>query len=105
LSALPVEEPLNDVWALVRAQTKPRQFAIHWLRDFVSRATIVRKAVALTAVVGVVCGMIYTGAQAPDQSKQAVTPRQQSATAVAVGWSDDPLGGHADAMVKVIDDM
>lgn len=103
LAEMPIEEPRNDVWALVRAQTKPRRLSVYRIRHFVSVQAMSRKVLALTAAVGVLVGLVYTGME-PEKPKSVVEQRA-TATSVAVGWSDDPIGPHTDAMVKFIDDM
>jgi hypothetical protein len=104
LTALPPQEPVNDVWALVRARTKPRRIGMARLRGLVSGPAMVRKALALTAAAGVILGGLYTGLR-PDEPKRVVKQQPAATTLAAVGWSDDPIGDHTDAVVKFIDDM
>ncbi len=102
IAALPAAEPANDVWALVRSRTKRRAFAWSGAVEFLFPRTLLRKTVALTAVLGVFAVTLYTGL-GPREERRAVVPTNQSA--VAIGWSDDPLGEHSDAVVKFIDDL
>ena len=99
LAELPEVEPVNDVWALVRAQTKPRRLPIlSWLRGAPSYA---RRVVAATAVAAVVGITLFTYNIKPEPPVIKKPPTET----VAVKWTDDPLGDRADAMVKSIDEM
>ena len=102
LRELPDVEPMNDVWALVRAQTKPRRLALlSWLRGAPAYA---RRAMAASAVVALVAvGLIGYNLRPQPQTPAVQNPT--SVSAVAVKWTDDPLGDRADAMVASIDDM
>ena len=102
LAALPVDEPANDVWALVRARTKPSPLSLRGLRTLLSGHSLVRKAIAFAAAAGMVLGALYVELK-PEEPKTVV--KKQAATAVAVGWSDDPIGDHTDAVVAFIDDL
>ncbi len=102
LSDLPDHAPVNDVWALVRARTKPRAFRpMAWLGALRGTPVVVRRAVAAAAVAAVVAFGIYTTMPEPPAAPNAPNPPRT----VTVKWSDDPLGGHTDAMVKYIDNM
>jgi len=99
LAAIPEEQPRHDVWMLVRSQTKPRRVRpAVWLHGLV--ATNLRKvATATIAALLLAVGyynVAFVTAEAPNNSK----PK----TVVTV-YSDDPLGGHTDAVVASIDDM
>ena len=103
LAAMPEEGPANDVWALVRARTKPRRVRpLVWLRGLVGtgarRATAAAVAAALALVLIVVVSL-NTVQHQPDNSAS------QGENLVTVKWSDDPLGDNTDAMIDFIDNM
>jgi hypothetical protein len=99
---MPDVEPVNDVWALVRAQTKPRGLPLlGWLR---SAPSLARRAMAATALAAAVGITLLTYSMKPEPREQVVKPTPQVSVAVAQ-WTDDPLGDRADAMVKSIDEM
>ena len=104
LSALPAEQPANDVWALVRARTRPRMIRpLAWLRGLADASAGLKRAVAATAVAAVAAVTIYSfNVQQPPPDRPLVKPSQG---VVTVKWSDDPLGGHTDALVEFIDKM
>lgn len=102
LTAVPDEAPVHDVWALVRARTRPRRaWSIAWLRTISPRA--VRRAAAFAAVIAVGTGVFYgIRPSAPEIEKPEPTA---SVATVTVKWSDDPLGQHTDAVIAAIDGM
>ncbi len=103
LAAVPVEAPANDVWALVRARTRPRTLRpLAWLRSFVAAPVVIRRAVAAVAAAAVVAVTAYSFRPEPPP---AVPSKNMVPAAITVKWSDDPLGDHTDAMVKYIDNM
>ena len=103
LAAVPDEAPANDVWALVRARTRPRMLRpLAWLRSFAAVPVVVRRSVAAAAVAAVVAVTLYSIKPEPPTP---VPSHNNIPTAITVKWSDDPLGSHADAMVKCIDSM
>ena len=103
LSALPAEQPANDVWALVRARTRPRMIRpLAWLRGLADASAGLKRAVAATAVAAVAAVTIYSfNIQQVDEKEPLPPP----SSGVVVTWSDDPLGGHTDALVEFIDKM
>jgi hypothetical protein len=104
LSALPMEEPANDVWALVRARTRPRMIRLpSWVRSLAGAPAAVRRTVAAAAVVAVAAVTVYSFAVLPPERSQPVKTAPEGV--VTVKWSDDPLGGHADALVECMDKM
>lgn len=102
LAAVPDESPLNDVWVLVRARTRPRRaWSAARLRTTAPRA--VRQAAALAAVIAVGAGVFY-GIRPSTREIEKPEPAANVAT-VTVKWSDDPLGQHTDAVIAAIDGM
>ena len=102
LREMPDVEPVNDVWALVRAQTKPRRLPLlGWLRGAPSYA---RRAVAASAVAAVVGITLLTYNVNPEPQTPVVRPPSPPSI-VVVKWTDDPLGERVDAMVASIDEM
>ena len=97
LAGLPDEEPENDVWALVRAETKPRLSALAWLRNLLSlRPSRVAAAVGLAAIMTV---SLYV-ANIEQPRRQAKPPT--TVAVKTVKWTDDPIGDHTDAVVDYI---
>ena len=107
LSALPVEEPANDVWALVRARTRPRMFRpLAWLRGFAGLSSGLKRAISATALTAVAAVTIYSfNFNLQTVAKHDPVPPPDPKGVVAVKWSDDPIGGHTDALVEFIDKM
>ena len=106
LATLPEEKPINDVWELVRARTKPKLFRpLAWLRSISSAPGAFRKmaaaATAAIVLVLVVYGFISQPNVKPFNDKQHVADKP----AVTLRWSDDPLGNHTDAVVEFISNM
>lgn len=100
LSSIPDEHPCHDVWALVRARTRPKRIRpLVWMHGLVS--TNLRRAATATVTIGVLVFAFYsTTTMAPEHpGETALKP-----PIVAV-YSDDPLGGHTDAVIDSIDEM
>lgn len=97
LAALPDEAPMNDVWALVRARIRPRRA---WRPTSLTARRVAMCAAAAAIAVGVLQG-IHPAARQTEQTRSAPA----SPSAVTVKWSDDPLGQHTDAVMRVIEDM
>ncbi len=101
LEALPDVEPENDVWALVRARTRPtRSISIDWLKAML--ATNVRRATATAIAAALLAAGIYSLDK--NEQQTAVEPVIEPPS-VTVKWSDDPLGKHTDDMIDVISKM
>ena len=102
LSQFPAAEPINDVWALVRARTKPRQSMVPgWVRGI---NVWYRRAAATALAVGVIAaGMaaFHHPAQSPDSSMMA----DNRTPTVVVQWTDDPLDHNNDAMMNYLSKM
>jgi len=102
LASVSEERPAHDVWALVRAQTKPKTFSVRaclvrlWPTRLISRRTMVAAAAA-----AILAFSVYGFNPTKDQPAPPEATRHE----IAVKWSDDPLGGHSDAMVEVIAKM
>jgi hypothetical protein len=106
LAALPDEKPINDVWALVRARTKPRVFRpLAWLRFISSAPGAIRKTAAAAAAVIALVLVLYGFISQPNGEPFNDKPPVADKPAVTVRWSDDPLGNHTDAVVKFISNM
>jgi anti-sigma factor RsiW len=105
LSAVPMVEPANDVWALVRAKTKPRRLSISaWLGRTRSVDALAKRLAAAVAVIGVAAVTLYSVTlNQPDTGQEPVATSGNSV--VSVKWSDDPLGGHREVLVECIDKM
>jgi len=102
LGSIPDEQPCNDVWALVRSQTRPKRVRpLVWLHSLVS--TSVRRIATATTVAAVVIGFGFYSASVVN-TPPAPVAQVQKPPVVAV-YSDDPLGGHTDAVIDSIDDM
>lgn len=100
LATQPEVQPTSDVWALVRAKTRPsRVRPLAWITGI--SMTNARKAVA-GAVAAVVLGVTIYSVQ-PTDTKPVVKPSHN--TTVAVNWSDDPLGNQTDATLDAIENM
>lgn len=98
LADLPEERPANDIWALVRTRTKPTRLRAP-LALLGRMPIVLRRAVCAAAAVAVMAVGFYSLKPADHQSAQKIP------TTVTVKWSDDPIGGHTDAMVNFIDEM
>lgn len=97
---MPDEQPANDVWTLVRARTRPRRL---WLADRlvqVLSSNLRRLSVASIAVAIALIAILMLG---PVDKRQPASIERPAD--VVVKWSDDPLGDHTDAVVKLIDEM
>ncbi|MDH7601383.1 MAG: hypothetical protein QHI38_04470 [Armatimonadota bacterium] len=106
LSAVPPVEPVNDVWALVRARTKPRRLSpAVWLVKIRSASAAAKRAAAAVAVVGVAAVMFYSlNLNEPNVAPGPATTSGAD-NVIAVKWSDDPLGSHREALVECLDKM
>jgi predicted anti-sigma-YlaC factor YlaD len=103
LEALPIEEPVNDVWALVRAQTKPRVILpLAWLSAVRHVSSGLRRAVAATALGATIAVTIYSVVLVTPPASRVDQTAQASVT---VKWSDDPVGNQTDAMVDLVSKM
>ena len=101
LSCVPSEEPQNDVWAMVRAQTRPRRLSpVTWLQNLI--IIHVRRATAAAVTLAIVLVVLYNFMPQPQPSQ---TQPKHAVAATAVKWSDDPVGQHTDAMLASIDNM
>jgi anti-sigma factor RsiW len=99
LARLPEEEPCNDVWALVRSRTKPsRVRPLVLLHGLV--ATTLRKAATASVALALLAIGLYNVVLVNPQPTNP--PGQKIIIAV---YSDDPIGGHTDAVIDSIDDM
>ena len=100
LAALPDEQPANEVWALVRARTKPRGLRpIAWLRRVTTFAF--RKVVAAAVAILLIAVGFYALGPGVRKPEKTVDLDQIA----VIQWSDDPLGDHTDAMIELIDNM
>lgn len=104
LSAIPAEEPANDVWALVRAQIKPKRYgALAWLTGLFS--THYRRAAATAIALGAISAVVFSNLPVEEKRQEAGVTKPPVKSVAVVKWSDDPLGKHTDAMVGLIDKM
>ncbi len=104
LSALPMEQPTNDVWALVRTRTRPRIIRpLAWLRGLSDSSAAFKRTIAATAVAAVAAVTVYSFTLVQTPRDEVVQPAPRPV--VAIKWSDDPLGNHTDALVDCIDGM
>lgn len=104
LSTMPVEEPANDVWALVRAQIKPKRFnPFTWLSGAFS--THYRRAAATAIALGAIAAVVFSNLPMEENQQAPANIRPPAKSIAVVKWSDDPLGKHTDAMVDLIDKM
>jgi predicted dinucleotide-binding enzyme len=99
LSGIPEEQPRNDVWALVRSRTRRSALPLSRLRGLLSTGLRKKMAAASAAAVLAAIGL-YNLAATPPQ-----TPAQPEQKVVVAVYSDDPLGGHTDAVIDSIDKM
>jgi hypothetical protein len=101
LASLTDEQPCNDVWALIRSRTKPsRVRPLVWIHSLV--ATGLRRAATAGVAVALVGIGLYNMGLVTPQQPVADTHGRPSIVAV---YSDDPVGGHTDAVIDSIDDM
>ncbi len=105
LAAVPVVEPVNDVWVLVRARTKPRKFSpFVWLARIRSAGATAKRAAAAAAVIGVAAVTLYSFTlNRSDLAPSYISKGAENV--ITVKWSDDPLGGHREALVECIGKM
>ncbi len=98
LADMPDEQPAHDVWMLVRSQTKPKRVRpLVWLHGMV--ATNVRRAATAAIAVALLAVGYYNVVITPPEPPGPKPP------VVVTVYSDDPVGGHTDAVVASIDDM
>lgn len=99
LARVPDEQPCHDVWALVRSRTRPNRVRpLVWLHGLV--ATNLRRAATASVALAVLAVGVYNVVLVNPQPTSA--PDQKIIIAV---YSDDPIGGHTDAVIDSIDDM
>ena len=99
LAAVPDEQPPHDVWMLLRSRTRPtRVRPLVWLHGLI--ATNVRKAATATIAVALLAVGYYNVMLVNPE-----TPTGPKPSVVVTVYSDDPLGGHTDAVLASIDDM
>lgn len=104
LSTVPIEEPVNDVWALVRTKTRSRRYnPFGWLRTAFS--THYRRAAATAVALGAIAAVVFSNLPVEDGPKYTAKIKPPAESIAVVKWSDDPLGKHTDAMVDLIDRM
>ena len=102
LSQFPAEEPLNDVWALVRARTKPRQSI---LPGWVTGINVwYRRAAATALAVGVIAAGVASFHQSAQKPDSGIT-EAKGPSAVLVQWTDDPLDHKNDVMMSYLSNM
>lgn len=90
--------PPHDVWALVRSRTKPRRVRpLVWLHSLI--ATNLRKAATAAIAMALLAVGFYNVVLVNPEPSTSKPP------VVVTVYSDDPLGGHTDAVVASIDDM
>lgn len=103
LSSMPDEQPCHDVWALVRSRTRPKRVRpLVWLHSLVS--TGIRRAATATVAIGLV-GFAFYSMNTVTTTATAHKPETGTRPPVVAVYSDDPLGGHTDAVIDSIDDM
>jgi len=102
LGSVPMVSPENDVWALIRARTRPRLF-----RDF--GRTRVAAALApfyrFAALATVLIVLAYSLFSLFSNGAGHTTKPDGVQTGMLVQWSDDPVGTHTSELVSFIDDM
>ncbi len=98
LAAIPEHKPSADVWMLVRSRTKPSRLRpLVWMHALI--ATNARKAATAAIAALLAIGYYNAAVITPGVNQE---PKTQTVVTV---YSDDPLGGHTDAVVASIDDM
>lgn len=105
LSQFPAEEPINDVWALVRARTKPRESVLPgWVMGI---NVWYRRAAATALAVGVIAAGVaaFHPMQGPGAKPTIVNVPGGSVPTVAVQWTDDPLDHKNDVMMSYLSNM
>ncbi len=100
LSGLPDEQPRNDVWALVRSRTRRSVLPLSLLRGLLS-ANLRKKIAAASAMAALAAVGLYNIAAIDPQP----APAPAKPKVVMAVYSDDPLGGHTDAVIDSIDKM
>lgn len=102
LAAMPEEHPANDVWALVRARTRPKRYSpAVLLRGFV--APRVRRALAFAGAVAAVVAVFHGVTPTVPETTPNYTPEAVASAVVPV--ADEPLASHADALIDVLEGM
>ncbi|MGQ9579427.1 MAG: zf-HC2 domain-containing protein [Armatimonadota bacterium] len=106
LSAVPLEVPRNDVWALIRARTRPRILSpFAWLGRIRGAKVFVKRATAVAAVFCVAAVALYSTKLHDKDFKSISSEKAGVGSVITVKWSDDPLGAHREALVECIDGM
>jgi len=105
LRQLPCEEPINDVWALIRARIKPKpSFVPGWISGV---NVWYRRAAATALAAAVILGGVVAfrpPAQNVNSSNIATRPGNQPSN-VTVQWADDPLDHQNDTMMAFLSNM
>ncbi len=113
LSSIPKQSPANDVWALVRSRIKPRRSLSNRVIS-IFRTRIFIRAAALIACAASFLGFYILSGRNVDNNTVKPTPvtvnQQQKQTepetsTLLVKWSDDPVGDHTDATLKIIEEL
>lgn len=99
-------EPANDVWALVRAQIKPKRASFGSFLSAFFRVNKPLQRIAAGAFATIAAAVVIAGIMANQEPpKQASDKYIAVNPTVEIKWSDDPMGNHSDTMVSVINDM
>lgn len=100
LSRLPDEQPHNDVWALVRSRTRRKR-----IRPLVTLHSMVATSFRRIATASVALILLTIGAYNLALLHVEPPPAPTEQQVIAAVYSDDPIGGHTDAVIDSIDGM
>lgn len=104
LRSIESAQPDNDVWALVRARTKPSRW--HLLKTFGGFAKSGYRMAAAAAVIAVLLfAAIFSLTLTNNQQKSPEMSAQVKSSVTQVKWSDDPMGSQTDATIEYINNM
>lgn len=104
LGRLALAEPVNDVWALIRAKTKPRESGIgSWIGGM--NVWYRRAAATALAAGAIAAGVAMYHQPTSTPGGPALVQQPTKVESVHVQWSDDPLNHHNDTMMTYLVDM
>jgi len=103
LDSLDCVQPENDVWALVRAKTKPSRW--HMLTALGSFMRGGYRLMAAAAVALLLFAAVFSFTLTNNQQKSPEMSAQVKSSVTQVKWSDDPMGNQTDATIEYINNM